>query len=402
LYGGRLIIVPYWVSRSPEIFHEFLEKHSVTVLNQTPSSFYQLDAFDAAQSEARHSSLRLVIFGGEALEPRRLAGWFTRYDDDCPQLVNMYGITETTVHVTLRHLKRDDAHGAPDSAIGRPLDDLQAYLLDAQMCPVPIGVSGELYIGGAGLARGYLGRPGLTAERFVPDPFGGAGERLYRTGDLARYRPDGNIEFLGRIDHQVKIRGFRIELGEIEAALARLPQIREAVVLAREDQPGEKRLVAYAVRQAGSDLAAVDLRAALQLHLPDYMVPSAFVMLDALPLTANGKVDRKALPSPDIGAQLAHQYVAPRTPTEETLCRIWAEMLGIDRVGIEDNFFELGGHSLLAVTLIARLRRDGLQTDVRALFANPTPAGLAAVIGIRGEVVVPANLIPEGCEAITP
>src|SRR5208282_6117127 len=149
LYGGRLIVIPYWVSRSPEIFHEFLEKHSVTVLNQTPSSFYQLDAFDAAQSEGRHSSLRLVIFGGEALEPRRLAGWFTRYDDDCPQLVNMYGITETTVHVTLRHLKRDDAHGAPDSAIGRPLDDLQAYLLDAQMCPVPIGVSGELYIGGA-------------------------------------------------------------------------------------------------------------------------------------------------------------------------------------------------------------------------------------------------------------
>ena len=402
LYGGRLVIVPYWISRSPETLHEFLGRHSVTVLNQTPSSFYQLDAVDAAQEAAKPLSLRLVIFGGEALERQRLATWFARYGDDGPQLVNMYGITETTVHVTLQRLKRGDAHGGRDEAIGRPLGDLQAYLLDDHMLPVPVGVAGELYIGGAGLARGYLGRPDLTAERFVPDPFGGAGERLYRTGDLARYRPDGNIDYLGRIDHQVKIRGFRIELGEIEAALSRIPGVREAVVLAREDSPGDKRLVAYVAGSNGAEPAAAALRAALQRELPDYMVPAAFVVLDALPLTSNGKVDRKALPAPDIGAQVAPQYVAPRTPAEETLCRIWAEVLGIERAGIEDNFFELGGHSLLAVTLIERMRRQGLPTNVRALFANPTPAGLAAVIGSGGEVAVPPNLIPPGCAAITP
>ena len=340
LYGGRLVIVPYWISRSPETLHEFLGRHSVTVLNQTPSSFYQLDAVDAAQEAAKPLSLRLVIFGGEALERQRLATWFARYGDDGPQLVNMYGITETTVHVTLQRLKRGDAHGGRDEAIGRPLGDLQAYLLDDHMLPVPVGVAGELYIGGAGLARGYLGRPDLTAERFVPDPFGGAGERLYRTGDLARYRPDGNIDYLGRIDHQVKIRGFRIELGEIEAALSRIPGVREAVVLAREDSPGDKRLVAYVAGSNGAEPAAAALRAALQRELPDYMVPAAFVVLDALPLTSNGKVDRKALPAPDIGAQVAPQYVAPRTPAEEMLCRIWAEVLGIERAGIEDNFFE--------------------------------------------------------------
>ena len=350
LYGGRLVIVPYWISRSPETLHEFLGRHSVTVLNQTPSSFYQLDAVDAAQEAAKPLSLRLVIFGGEALERQRLATWFARYGDDGPQLVNMYGITETTVHVTLQRLKRGDAHGGRDEAIGRPLGDLQAYLLDDHMLPVPVGVAGELYIGGAGLARGYLGRPDLTAERFVPDPFGGAGERLYRTGDLARYRPDGNIDYLGRIDHQVKIRGFRIELGEIEAALSRIPGVREAVVLAREDSPGDKRLVAYVAGSNGAEPAAAALRAALQRELPDYMVPAAFVVLDALPLTSNGKVDRKALPAPDIGAQVAPQYVAPRTPAEEMLCRIWAEVLGIERAGIEDNFFEASAGTLCSAS----------------------------------------------------
>ena len=287
LYGGRLIVIPYWVTRSSQDFHELLRRYSVTVLNQTPSSFYQLDAVDGSLDRARRlSTLRLVIFGGEALDAHRLAGWLARRDEDHPRLVNMYGITETTVHVTWRHIRASDVDVARQSVIGRPLNDLEAYLLQGDMQPAPIGVAGELHIGGAGLARGYLGRPDLTAERFVPNPFGAAGERLYRTGDLARYREDGDIEFLGRIDHQVKIRGFRIELGEIEAALMRLPQLREVVVMAREDIPGDKRLVAYAVAAEGAALETAALRASLARELPDYMIPSAFVALDALPLTA--------------------------------------------------------------------------------------------------------------------
>ena len=401
LYGGRLVVVPYWVSRSPEAFHELLAAQGVTVLNQTPSSFYQLDAIDAAQGAARALSLRLVIFGGEALEPQRLAAWFERHGDAQPALINMYGITETTVHVTLRALQRGDA-ARRDSCIGRPLNDLQAFLLDAQMNPVPLGVAGELYVGGGGLARGYLGRPDLTAQRFVPNPFDEAGTRLYRTGDLARFREDGNIDYLGRIDSQVKIRGFRIELGEIEAALARLPDVRETAVLAREDSPGDRRLVAYVVLREGGEPNPAALRETLGRDLPDYMVPSAFVALDALPLTPNGKLDRKALPSPDIGAQAAQRYVAPRNAAEETLCRIFAEALKLDRVGIQDNFFELGGHSLLAVQLVERLRGHGLRANVRALFAHPTPAGLTAAINVDAEIVVPPNLIPDGCDAITP
>ncbi|HYA81265.1 MAG TPA: AMP-binding protein, partial [Methylocystis sp.] len=260
----------------------------------------------------------------------------------------------------------------------------------------------ELYIGGVGLARGYVNRPDLTAERFVPNPFGESGTRLYRTGDLARHHEDGNIEFLGRVDHQVKIRGLRIELGEIEAALSRVEGVREAIVVAREDGAAGKRLVAYVTARESARLEAAALGAALQRELPDYMVPSAFVALEALPLTVNGKVDRKALPSPDFEGRAAHAYVAPRNATEETLCRIWAETLGVERVGIEDNFFELGGHSLLAMTLVERLRREGLASDVRTLFANPTPAELAEAIGDAGAVDVPPNLIPAGCTAITP
>ncbi|CAN2534201.1 Linear+gramicidin+synthase+subunit+D [Methylocapsa aurea] len=270
------------------------------------------------------------------------------------------------------------------------------------MQPAPIGVAGELHIGGAGLARGYLGRPDLTAERFVPNPFGRAGERLYRTGDLARYRDDGDIEFLGRIDHQVKIRGFRVELGEIEAALTRPPQLREVVVMAREDTPGDKRLVAYVVVAEGAVLETAALRAALARELPDYMIPAAFVALDALPLTPNGKIDRRSLPAPDLDAQIAHRYVAPRNATEATLCRIFAEALGLARVGVEDDFFQLGGHSLVAIKLVERARLEGLQTDVRILFAHPTPARLAVAAQNRLGFVVPPNLIPPGCDAITP
>jgi acyl carrier protein len=255
---------------------------------------------------------------------------------------------------------------------------MQAYVLDARLAPVPVGVAGELCIGGVGLARGYLGRPGLTAERFVPNPFAATpGERLYRTGDLARYLPDGNLEFLGRIDHQVKVRGYRIELGEIEATLTAHPAVREAVVVAREEGAGEKRLVAYVVGEA----SGAELRAFVRSKLPEYMVPSAFVALAALPLTANGKIDRRALPAPEGRPEQERAYVAPRTPVEEVLAGIWAEVLRLDRVGVQDNFFDLGGHSLLATQVVSRLREAfSVELPLRALFETPTIMDLAEAI----------------------
>ena len=264
--------------------------------------------------------------------------------------------------------------------IGRPIANTRIYILDRELQPVPVGVPGELHIGGDGLARGYLNRPDLTAEKFIADPFSGEpGARLYRTGDLARYRPDGNIEFLGRMDHQVKVRGFRIELGEIEAVLGQHPGLREAVVLAREDGPGDKRLVAYVVAHSGGASVAVsELRGFLGEKLPDYMIPSVFVFLDAMPLTPSGKVDRRGLPAPDAARPEGQEgYVAPRTPVEEALAGIWAEVLGLDRVGIHDNFFELGGHSLLATQVVSQARRlFQVELALRRLFEAPTVAGL--------------------------
>ena len=263
--------------------------------------------------------------------------------------------------------------------IGRPISNTRIYILDAHGAPAPIGVAGELYIGGAGVARGYLNRRDLTAERFVADPFAGQpGARMYKTGDLGRWLADGTIEFLGRNDFQVKIRGFRIELGEIEARLAAHGQVREAVVVAREDSAGDKRLAAYYT--GGEELGAEVLRAHLAAALPDYMVPAAYVKLDALPLTPNGKLDRKALPAPGGEAYATRGYEAPVGEAEETLARLWAELLKLERVGRHDNFFELGGHSLLAVSLIERMRREGLQAGVRTLFTAPTVAGLAAAV----------------------
>ncbi|MBV9678562.1 MAG: amino acid adenylation domain-containing protein, partial [Acidobacteriaceae bacterium] len=287
--------------------------------------------------------------------------------------------------------------------IGRPINNTQIYILDADCRPVPIGVAGELYIGGAGLARGYGRRPALTAERFVANPYGAPGARMYRTGDLARWRADGNIEYLGRSDFQVKIRGFRIELGEIEAKLAACPGVREAVVIAREDQPGDKRLVAYVVAHEGVELQAEALRQQLSTVLADYMVPAAYVELEQLPLTPNGKLDRRALPAPDVSAVVTHAYEAPQGEVEQVLAEIWQQLLQVERVGRQDHFFELGGHSLLAVTLLARLRQQGLQADVRALFTSPTLAAFAAAVSAQsGLVEVPPNRIPRDCERITP
>ena len=273
-----------------------------------------------------------------------------------------------------------------------------------------MGVAGELYIGGAGVARGYLNRPDLTAEKFLKDPFvDEPGARMYRTGDLGRWLADGNIEFLGRNDFQVKIRGFRIELGEIEARLLEHPAVREAVVIAREDTPGDKRLVAYYTCRAANaehdsvpTIGAEELRSHLSASLPEYMVPAAYVCLQALPLTPNGKLDRKALPAPEGDAYATRRYEPPLGETETKLAEIWAEVLKLDQVGRHDNFFELGGHSLLAITLMVRMRRDGFNVDVRMLFATATLADLAATVTDAPTVEVPANLIPFGCENITP
>jgi acyl-coenzyme A synthetase/AMP-(fatty) acid ligase/aryl carrier-like protein len=315
--------------------------------------------------------VRTVNLAGEPLKRALVERLFaqTQVETVC----NLYGPSETTTYSTWVAMRREEGF-VPH--IGRPIANTRVYLLDGNGQPVPQGVVGELYIGGDGVARGYLNREELTAERFLPDPFAGEpSARMYRTGDLARYLPDGNIEFLGRNDFQVKIRGYRIELGEIESALTRHPAVREAVVLAREDSPGEKRLVAYVVGKAEAP-AAAELKDRLNRTLPPYMVPAAFVMLEQLPLTPNGKVDRKALPAPEYAG--SEVYVAPRTTTEELLAGIWAEVLKVERVGVHDNFFELGGHSLLAVTLIERMRRAGVHADVRALFTTSTLAEFAA------------------------
>ncbi|MFO0762662.1 MAG: amino acid adenylation domain-containing protein [Byssovorax sp.] len=304
LYGGRLVVVPYWVSRAPDAFYKLLLDEKVTVLSQTPSAFRQLVREDEAAGDARQGlCLRYVVFGGEALDIGQLRPFWERHGDQRPQLVNMYGITETTVHVTYRPVSMADLARPSSSVIGQPIPDMQLYILDRKKEPQPLLVPGEIYVGGAGTARGYLNRPELSAERFLPDPFlPGRGMRLYRTGDLARRLPNGDIEYLGRIDQQVKIRGFRIELGEIEASLAAHPAVQEVVVLVREDTPGDKRLVAYLVCATEPGPSADELRAFLQQRLPAYMVPAAYVTLLALPLTQNGKVDRKALPAPEAGS----------------------------------------------------------------------------------------------------
>jgi amino acid adenylation domain-containing protein len=373
LYGGRLVVVPYMVSRSPEAFHELLVTEEVTVLNQTPSAFRQLVW---AEEPARELALRHVIFGGEALDLRSLAPWFERHGDEKPLLVNMYGITETTVHVTVRPIRRADVKTARGSVIGRPIPDLSVHLLDRAGQPVPLGAAGEIHVGGAGVAAGYLGRPELTAARFVPDPFSAeSGARLYRSGDLARYLPDGDLEYLGRIDQQVKIRGFRIELQEIEAAIAAHPSVREALVV-----PWEQALAAYVVPRGDADrFDPGELREALRRALPEYMVPASFTALAAFPLTPNGKLDRRALPRPD--RPKADTMARPRSDAERAIAAIWCEVLALPEVSVTENFFDLGGHSLL-VARVERLIRERLGREVPLieLFRHPTVASLAAFL----------------------
>ncbi|MFQ6026842.1 MAG: amino acid adenylation domain-containing protein [Dehalococcoidia bacterium] len=383
LYGGKLVVVPAKVAKSPEDFYSLLIEQKVTVLNQTPSSFRQLMPVEASGNRCSELALRLVIFGGEALEIAGLAPWFERHGADSPRLVNMYGITETTVHVTYRPICASDVAAGTGSLIGIPIRDLQIYLLDPQQRPVPVGVAGEIYVGGAGLARGYLNRPDLTAERFVPDPFSpDADARLYRTGDRARYRSNGELEYLGRLDQQVKIRGFRIETGEIEARLRQQPTVQEAVVIAKEEGPGDARLIAYLVPEAGHQTSPADLRFALQQTLPEFMVPAAFVEIEAIPLTANGKLDRKSLPAPDhFAAGLTAEFVPPSTEVEKSIAQIWQEVLGVSRVGVNDNFFELGGHSLLLVAIHDRLKQAlDVNFPMAQMFQFPTVKALASFL----------------------
>ncbi|MBV8200527.1 MAG: amino acid adenylation domain-containing protein, partial [Acidobacteria bacterium] len=382
LHGGRLVVVPCRVSRSPEAFHALLRREGVTVLNQTTQAFHQLAAADAASPETL-SALRWLYFGGEALEPSSLRPWFERYGEERPRTCNVYGITETTVLNTWRAMGRRDL-GREGSPIGQVFRDQAIRLLDRRLQPVPVGVPGELSIGGAGLSRGYLGRPELTAERFVPDPFADeAGGRLYRSGDLARYRPNGDLDYLGRLDHQVKIRGFRIELGEIEAALARHAAVRQSVVVARRRPGGLQQLVAYVV--TGSAVAAEELRELLARALPEHMVPELIVQLKALPLTPNGKVDRKALPEPEMAnLGLGAEYQAPQGEIEKELLAIWEDLLAVRAVGVRHDFFAVGGNSLSAIQLMSRVRnRFGVELPLLALFEEPTVAGLAALIAER-------------------
>jgi amino acid adenylation domain-containing protein len=391
--GGRLVIVPGAVARSSEELHELLVSEGVTVLNQTPTAFAELIEADACSPRRDQLRVRLVIFGGEKLDFQSLGAWFERHGADAPRLVNMYGITETTVHVTYRPVTPEDA-GSAVSAIGCPIPDLRLLVVDRNLRPVPLGAPGELLVAGAGVARGYLGMPELTAERFVPDPLGGDG-RCYRSGDLVRRLPGGDLEYLGRIDQQVKIRGYRVELGEIEAALRAHPGVRDAAVMAR-DEPGGRRLVAYTAAAVEPGPTGEDLRRHLQERLPGYMVPSAYVGLERLPMTVNGKVDRRALPEPEGARDLSAEYVGPRTEVEGVVAGIWAEVLGVERVGVHDDFFELGGDSISSMRVISRVREAfEVEVPLRALFEAPTVADLAEQVEDRA---IDALLASRGVE----
>ncbi|MGJ4999561.1 amino acid adenylation domain-containing protein [Bradyrhizobium sp. HKCCYLS3077] len=374
LHGGRLVIVPWETSRDPGAFLALLEAQAVTILNQTPSAFYQLlDAIELQPELAASLALRWVIFGGEALDVHKLRPWFDRFGTDRPQLVNMYGITETTVHVTHLLLPVSPTRGG--SPIGIPIDDLEIHLLDTALREVPSGLIGEVFVGGGGVSRGYLGRPDLTAERFVADPTG-SGRRLYRTGDLALRREDGSLAYVGRSDHQVKMRGFRIELGEIESRLSLVDGVRQAAVILREDEPGYRRLVGYVVLSKDAVHDEASLRASLAAYLPGYMVPSQIIMLDHMPLTRNGKLDRDRLPAPERAVSVSRR--APRDRREEEMGRLFAEVLGLPEVGVDEEFFALGGDSLRAMRLIGLVRaRFQVNCSIRTLFDNPTVEALA-------------------------
>ncbi len=390
LAGGTLIVAEPGGHRDSRYLADTIRGERISILHCVPSLLRLLveePAFDESLA------VRAVMCGGEALPPQLVTRFQSRIG---AKLYNVYGPTETIIDSTFWSCEECNPHCAVP--IGRPIPNAQVYILDDLLRLLPIGVAGDLYIGGVGMARGYVRRPDLTAEKFIPDPFSGEpGARLYKTGDIARYRPDGNIEFLGRTDHQVKIRGFRIELGEIEGTLEQHPAVLQAIVQPQEVAPGEKRLVAYVVAERESRPTAGELRGFLKDKLPEHMVPAVFVLLDAFPLTTNGKVNRRALPTPDDRRpELDQVFVACRTPTEELLAAIWSQVLGIERVGIYDNFFQLGGHSLLATQVVSRIREAfQVEMPLRRLFEAPTVAGLAESVDVgRGAGLQASPIVP--------
>ncbi|WP_039963255.1 non-ribosomal peptide synthetase, partial [Kamptonema sp. PCC 6506] len=382
--GAKLIVITKDVALSPLDFASQIQGERVTILFLTTALFN----FMAREIPSAFHVVQHLIVGGEAMEPKLVKEVLKK---GSPQrLLNGYGPTENTTFTTC-YLVQDVPEKATTIPIGCPISNTHCFLLDAQKQLVPIGVPGELYIGGAGLARGYLNRPELTSDRFIPNPFSHeSGSRLYKTGDLARYLPNGNIEFLGRIDHQVKIRGFRIELGEIEAVLSQHPDVQESLVINREDASGNQRLVAYIVSNLRPKRTAVgSLRDFLKQKLPDYMMPSSFVFLNHLPLTPNGKVDRKALPAPDadaINLQLETTYVAPQTEIEQSIAIVWQEVLHLKKVGVDDSFFDLGGHSLLMAQVHSQLREVvDREVSIMEMFKYPTISSLAKYLSQEPE-----------------
>ncbi|CAJ1314008.1 non-ribosomal peptide synthetase [Paenibacillus nuruki] len=380
LYGGKLVIVSALTAKSPNDFLQLLKTQQVTILNQTPTYFYQLIQEEILDIDSS-LHLRMIIFGGEALNPSLLKEWKIKYP--ATQLINMYGITETTVHVTYKEITEKDIE-IGRSNIGTTIPTLSAYILDNQQRLQPFGIAGELYIAGEGLARGYLNRPKMTQAKFIDHVFE-TGSRMYRSGDLARWLPDGTIEYLGRIDHQVKIRGYRIELGEIETKLLEIDSIREATVIAYEENNQSKALVAYFT--ADDHLTIQELRKSLAKELPNYMIPSYFVQLNNMPLTANGKLDRKSLPKPEAGLGKQNEYASPRNEVEETLINVWQSVLGAEKIGIEDHFFELGGDSIKAIQISSRLFQAGYQLDIKDLFKLPTIAELSPHLKIAARQI---------------
>ncbi|MCY9011319.1 amino acid adenylation domain-containing protein [Bacillus inaquosorum] len=371
LNGSTLVVVSKETARDPHAFRLLLKKERVTVLNQTPTAFYGLMHED--QNHTDRLNIRYVIFGGEALQSCMLQSWNKKYPDT--DLINMYGITETTVHVTFKKLSAADI-AKNKSNIGRPLSTLQAYVMDAHMNLQPIGVPGEMYIGGEGVARGYLNRDELTADRFVPNPYL-PGDRLYRTGDLAKRLSNGELEYLGRIDDQVKVRGHRIELGEIQAALLQLPIVKEAAVITRTDEQGQAAIYAYIVTKDQQAANASEIRTSLKTMLPDFMLPARLIQIDSIPLTVNGKLDQKALPEPEKHAYTADD-IRPKNEIEKVMAEIWEELLDVEELGVSANFFELGGDSIKALQVCARLKQRGFETTVREMFEHQTLGELSA------------------------
>ncbi|HEX8243591.1 MAG TPA: amino acid adenylation domain-containing protein, partial [Longimicrobium sp.] len=400
LSGAALVVREGSPVADPRVFWDACGRDGITVLDLPTAYWHSIVPHLESHPDVLPPSLRLAVTGGERMLPGPLAAW-RRVAGGRVRLLNGYGPTEATIAVTLW-----DTAGAGEGEvavvpIGAPLANSRCYVLDEWMRPLPVGVPGELYVGGVQVARGYLRSPRATADRFVPEPFGGhAGARLYRTGDRVRWSADGNLEFLERTDFQVKIRGFRIEPGEIEARLAEHPAVRQAVVIARETAASDRRLVAYYM--ADEQLEVEALRRHVSERLPEHMVPAAYVHLEALPLTGSGKLDRNALPAPEGDAYARRGYEAPQGETEQALAEIWSELLGVERVGRRDNFFELGGHSLLIVKLIARMGRRDLHVEVGTLFTRPTIVELAQAVSRDSlRVTVPPNLIP-GLDSIDP